>query len=84
MFPHFLKEREIISPSPQVFASSCFCLSLFLVLVLIWSFFWFGLVLHGGRGGAHIAASSLVWMHVCQLVDVMCDDRLRSSPCCIV
>lgn len=76
MFPHFLKEREIISSSPQVFASSCFCLSLFLVLVLIW----FGLVLHGGRGGAHIAASSLVWMHVCQLsvlVDVM-------TPCCIV
>lgn len=43
MFPHFLKEREIISSSPQVFASSCF-------LVCVWSFF--GLVLFCMEGGA--------------------------------
>lgn len=56
MFPHFLKETEIISPSPQVFASSCFA-SFGSGLGLCLVFFWFGLVLHGGRGGAHIAAS---------------------------
>lgn len=46
MFPHFLKEREI-SSSPPVFASSCF-VSFGSGLGLV--FFWFGLVLHGGRG----------------------------------
>lgn len=41
MFPHFLKEREIISSSPQVFASSCF-VSPFMYLGF-WS--WSGLFL---------------------------------------
>lgn len=47
MFPHFSLKREIISLSPQVFASSCF-VSFGSCLGLV--FFWFGLVLHGGRG----------------------------------
>lgn len=52
MFPHFLKEREIISSSPQVFASSCF-VSHYVVprfLVLVGSFF--GSVLFCMEGGA--------------------------------